>query len=224
MLCFFWLPHTIFIWFIILKKLLTYFKHNNRSYSQGFTLIELLVVISVLGVMGSVITMATNGVREKARDAHRLATFKQISTAMEMYMAEYGYYPQYSSSANTTDNWNNAISDLRAAGFLAQSDKTESPQFAYGNRWFNFLPIAQAQSNLLQDPKYPDMVFQYKAGVNAQTYRIRALLENKSHASLSTSLKGPFLYDYLFMGANACDVSLGYYCSGSSNYILPATE
>jgi prepilin-type N-terminal cleavage/methylation domain-containing protein len=190
----------------------------------GFTLIELLVVISVLGVIGSVIMIATNGVREKARDANRLATFKQITTAMEMYMAEYGYYPQYYSSANTADNWNNAISDLRAAGFLAQADQNEVNRLVDNNSWLNFLPVAHAQTNLLQDPKYPDMVYQYKAGVNAQTYRIRVLLENTSHASLSSSLKGPFLYDYLLMGVNSCDVTLGYYCTGSSNYVLPATE
>lgn len=60
---------------------------------EGFALIELLVVIAVLGLLASIILVALNGARAKARDAKRLADFKQFTTGLELYYNLYGIYP-----------------------------------------------------------------------------------------------------------------------------------
>jgi prepilin-type N-terminal cleavage/methylation domain-containing protein len=54
------------------------FKTKSKN---GFTLIELLVVISIIGLLASVIFVAVNGARKKARNARRVADMKQIATA-----------------------------------------------------------------------------------------------------------------------------------------------
>jgi prepilin-type N-terminal cleavage/methylation domain-containing protein len=53
---------------------------------KGFTLIELLVVISIIGLLASVVLVALNGARVKARDAKRISDKKQVITAMNLYI------------------------------------------------------------------------------------------------------------------------------------------
>ncbi len=61
--------------------------------SNGFTLIELLVVIAIIGVLSTLAIVALGNLRTKSRDAKRVADIKQISTALELYYDDQGYYP-----------------------------------------------------------------------------------------------------------------------------------
>ncbi len=61
--------------------------------AQGFTLIELLVVVAIIGLLSSVVFASLNSARMKARDARRMADFKNIGVAMELYYDEHGRYP-----------------------------------------------------------------------------------------------------------------------------------
>jgi prepilin-type N-terminal cleavage/methylation domain-containing protein len=53
---------------------------------RGFTLIELLTVIAVIGLLASVLLVATNGVRDDAKDAAVLAQMKSAQVAMTRCM------------------------------------------------------------------------------------------------------------------------------------------
>ena len=72
-----------------------------RAKQRGFTLIELLVVIAVIGILASVILASLNSARVKARDARRKSDIKQISTAIEMYYNDHGFYPPGNNIAGT---------------------------------------------------------------------------------------------------------------------------
>lgn len=60
---------------------------------KGFTLIELLVVIAIIGLLASIVLVSLNSARAKARDTKRIAEFKAVSMAMQLYYDKYGEYP-----------------------------------------------------------------------------------------------------------------------------------
>ncbi len=98
---------------------------NKKSgLIQGFTLIELLVVIAIIGVLSSIVLASLNTAREKARDAKRVADFKTIDLALELYFDKYGRYPTSPAIGGGTEssynqNFNAVMTILKDEGMIA---------------------------------------------------------------------------------------------------------
>ena len=60
---------------------------------KAFTLIELLVVISIIGLLSTIAVVSLGASRAKAKAARTAADLKQISTALQLYVADNGVYP-----------------------------------------------------------------------------------------------------------------------------------
>jgi prepilin-type N-terminal cleavage/methylation domain-containing protein len=86
------------------------FRRLSSKGSRGFTLIELLVVIAIIGVLSSIVLAALNTARVKSRDANRVASLKQLTSALELYYDANRAYP---STIGTS-----ASSPLITAGFI----------------------------------------------------------------------------------------------------------
>ncbi len=72
----------------------SFLRAAKRSFlERGFTLIELLVVISIISLLSSIVLTSVNSARAKARDARRIADFKNFSLALELYFDKYNRYP-----------------------------------------------------------------------------------------------------------------------------------
>lgn len=74
------------------------------SRLRAFTLVELLISIAIIGILSSVVLANLQSSRSKARDAQRIATIKQIQTALEVYKVKNGTYPQTSSNSTVRNN------------------------------------------------------------------------------------------------------------------------
>lgn len=88
------------------------------KFNNGFTLVELLVVIAIIGLLASVILVAVNTSRIKARDAKRLTDLAQITKALEIYYSQNGTYPPYVSS-DFVANWKNMYAQLEGSKIIA---------------------------------------------------------------------------------------------------------
>jgi type II secretion system protein G len=64
-----------------------------KNKQRAFTLIELLVVIAIIGLLASILLVALNGARSKARDAKRKGDFHTIQQALALYYNDNSSYP-----------------------------------------------------------------------------------------------------------------------------------
>ncbi len=82
--------------------------YTTSKIRRGFTLIELLVVIAVIGLLASVVLVALNASRIKARDAKRKADIAQIQKALELYYDDNQQYPVSGGATSPNVSWSNS--------------------------------------------------------------------------------------------------------------------
>lgn len=112
------------------------------NQKQGFTLIELLVVIAIIGLLSSIVLASLNNARRKARDARRIADFKNIGLAMELYFDKYNKYPPSPNLCCSggdggahNQNFESMMSVLVSEGFLPSIPKAPS---SFGNAYMGY--------------------------------------------------------------------------------------
>lgn len=78
----------------------------NLQKNKGFTLIELLVVIAIIGILASMILVALNTARTKAKDARVKNGMTQFRTAAQFYYEANGnnYGVGFGTDAAPLDN------------------------------------------------------------------------------------------------------------------------
>lgn len=62
--------------------------------SKGFTLVELLITIAIIGLIMAIVIAGLELIRQKGRDAARIADIKQINGAIENFFDSCNYFPE----------------------------------------------------------------------------------------------------------------------------------
>ncbi len=80
--------------------------------NPGFTLVEIMIVVIVIVVLALIAYVAYDTVSRDARDSARIATLKQLESAIELYYADHEQYPTIAhgrgdetSCGSQTENW-----------------------------------------------------------------------------------------------------------------------
>ena len=200
----------------------------NRN---GFTLIELLVVIAVIGLLASVVLVATNNARAKAKDAKRIGDLAALQTAAELYYTNHGEYPRTTYADRLTyplspdelkTDWNDFLTALRNDKLISDNSGTTDLKTS--------IHIAQAAGSLYQDPEYnpddtvlPTQRYDYMPSSDHQNFRIRARLEFQNNPVLLGKPNQYFFWDDETEGNDACDPRPAYrfFCVGPPNNFTP---
>ena len=66
---------------------------NRLKSNKGFTLLEMIIAVAVLGVLSSMITVASRHARERARLAVFYTDIRWIKLAAGRFEADCGFYP-----------------------------------------------------------------------------------------------------------------------------------
>lgn len=66
---------------------------SKQLRENGFTITELIIVVVVIAILALVSIVAYTNIQGRARDSKRLSDLKSITTALELYYADYGGYP-----------------------------------------------------------------------------------------------------------------------------------
>jgi len=109
-------------------------KSTHQSKTTGFTLIELLVVIVIITILATMATVMLSNARAKARDAKRISDIRQLSTALEMYYNDQGYYPTYitaNTSLKSPDNLTTYLSLIPINPTSADGNCPVNTDYAY---------------------------------------------------------------------------------------------
>jgi len=69
-------------------------KKPNPSTRGGFTLLELIVVITIIGILSSIVVVATRGAPAKARHTAAVAAMDNILKVAEILYTTTGKYPE----------------------------------------------------------------------------------------------------------------------------------
>jgi len=178
---------------------------RQKKLKSGFTLIELLVVIAIIGILSSVVLASLNSARAKARDAKRIADFRQIQTALELFYDSYGRYPVTAGAPTWDGHWQFFSTCLETGAGCGFATPGFQP------------PISKVSQDPLDDPATlsdsdPTYYYGYPSGCsNGQSYRIGAYLET-NNIVLQSDLNGGMYYNNGFcngqgycVGVGACD-------------------
>lgn len=101
-----------------------------NKQKRGFTLLEILVSITIIAVLTAIGIVSYSSVNKRSRDVKRKSDLEQVRSALEMYRADNGEYPNIGSGFL---NASGLDTDLVDSGYMPQvpDDPDSSENYYY---------------------------------------------------------------------------------------------
>ena len=117
---------------------------------RGFTLVEMMTVIVIIGILGSLITVAAYRARLAALRAVIKTEISQLQAALESYKSKYGEYPPDFANANPATNPINNVAGTAARTAVYRHLRKAFPRYP-----INAMTLAFTnQTSPASDPYY----------------------------------------------------------------------
>ncbi|MEK7636054.1 MAG: prepilin-type N-terminal cleavage/methylation domain-containing protein [Patescibacteria group bacterium] len=146
--------------------------------NKGFTLLEIIIVVAIIAVLAVILLPRLARVRQPANDARRINDLRTIQGFLETYYLKNRYYPS-PSVANTQE----------LVGYGSNGASSCSGICAILTN-----PADQVTASVPDDPTAGfDYYYAADSNSNAQSYVLKAILQESSSASLDNDVDGTAL-------------------------------
>ncbi len=114
----------------------------KKNIKTGFTLIELLVVIAILGILATIGLGSYTSTQAKSRDARRKSDLENVQKALEMYLNDFGSYPEDDSGSIADFDWGQTFRDPDKATTIYMKELPQDPvssqnyYYVSGDSWY----------------------------------------------------------------------------------------
>jgi prepilin-type N-terminal cleavage/methylation domain-containing protein len=166
-------------------------KSCGNKLKQGFTLVELLIVISILGVLASIALVSFRSAQIRGRDAQRKNDLKQISSALELFYADYAKYPTATSTSPDACPYNASTQTGSLCTWGTGEFRDVDANGITKTTYFKVIP---------KDP-VASFNYLYRVDATRQKFQIFAHIENTQDPSLITTSQ-------TCGGANPCNFAV----------------
>jgi len=120
---------------------------------RGFSLIELLVVITIISILTLVTVSQFQNAKKKSNDVARKGDLNSVTKALQMFYADYGYFPSDANPGQINGNWGGQLSDNASTPYV-------------------YMKVLPRENYLTSFP------YCYKTSVDLKKYALFAQLEN----------------------------------------------
>lgn len=192
-------------------------KHRKRQ-PLGFTIVELLIVIVVIGILAALVIIAYSNIQQRARNASRIASVKELQKILALYVAQEGKYPYASYGC-----MGSGYTDWDGDGTLdcyAKNTNRQHPNTTLNNELQKIAPLPKVNTDDVPGTSenyrgylyYPNVTIDGKAGRVMIVYWLEGLNQNCSIAGVLTPIAGGY-------GLNGATSSNGNYGGTTACYI-----
>ena len=149
---------------------------KKRQNRKGFSLIELMFVVAIIVILAAVIIPNFTGITDRSKTARVSEDFSNFATALELYRADWGHFPQSTEKVSVKDGEKVFFKELTGTGSLNREGNTTITGFPGGIQYVK----PETLKNLVS-PYNPQDSYYYKTDSQGHAWILFVKDSNGNH-------------------------------------------